>query len=116
MKQILRSSTTSKAVGIVVGLLILSCSVSAQKKAPPINFVPPTPTAAKLFEFQAMQPGMYTGTANVNIPLHTIDFHGWRLSLSLSYHATGVRTDEEASEVGFGLYFNETAQICNTTK
>src|SRR5258706_15163287 len=78
------------------------------------NIVPPTPNAMKMTEYYAQRPNMYTGTANVSIPLHTIDFDGWQLPLSISYNATGVRTNEEAGEVGLGWALNSTGVISRT--
>ncbi|MTI38458.1 choice-of-anchor D domain-containing protein [Fulvivirga lutimaris] len=67
-----------------------------------LAIIPPTPNTAKITEFQSQKPNLYTGTASVNIPLHTINFDGWNLPLSLNYSGTGVRVTEEASEVGLG--------------
>jgi hypothetical protein len=80
------------------------------------KIVPPTPNAMKMTEFHAQRPNMYTGTANVSIPLHTINFDGWDLPLSLSYNATGIRPNEEASEVGLGWVLNATGTISRTIR
>lgn len=80
------------------------------------NIIPPTPNAMKMTEYHAQRPNMYTGTANVSIPLYTIDFDGWKLPLSISYNATGIRTNEEASEVGLGWALNATGLISRTIK
>lgn len=80
------------------------------------NVVPPAPNAMKMTEYYAQRPNMYTGTANVSIPLYTIDFDGWKLPLSISYNATGVRANEEASEVGLGWALNATAVISRTIR
>lgn len=81
-----------------------------------LKIVPPTPNAMKITEFHAQQPNMYTGTANVSIPLHTIDFDGMPLPLTLSYNATGVRTNEEAGEAGLGWALSATAIISRTIR
>lgn len=81
-----------------------------------LKIVPPTPNAMKMTEYYAQKPNMYTGTANVNIPLYTIDFDGWQLPLSISYNATGIRTNEEASEVGLGWALNATGVISRTVR
>ncbi len=80
------------------------------------KIVPPTPNAMKMTEYYAQKPNMYTGTASVNIPLYTIDFDGWKLPLTVSYNATGIRTNEEASEVGLGWGINATAVISRTIR
>lgn len=80
------------------------------------KIVPPTPNAMKMTEYNAQRPNMYTGTANVTIPLYTINFDGMSLPLSISYNATGIRTNEEASEVGLGWALNATGVISRTIK
>jgi hypothetical protein len=81
-----------------------------------LKIVPPTPNAMKMTEYYAQRPNMYTGTANVSIPLYTIDFDGMSLPLSISYNATGIRTNEEASEVGLGWALNATGVISRTVR
>lgn len=80
------------------------------------EIVPPTPNAMKITEFHAQKPNLYTGTARVAIPLYTINFDGWTLPLSLSYNATGIRPNEEASEVGLGWALSATGIISRTVK
>jgi len=70
----------------------------------------------KMTEYYAQHPNLYTGTANVSISLHTIDFDGWQLPLTLSYNATGIRTAQEASEVGLGWSLNATGIISRTVR
>ncbi len=79
-----------------------------------LKIVPPTPAASKMTEYFTQRPSMYTGTANVSIPLHTIDFDGWSLPLSISYNAGGVRTNEEAGEIGLGWALSATGVISRT--
>ncbi|CAN5326178.1 hypothetical protein BH09BAC3_BH09BAC3_28500 [soil metagenome] len=62
-------------------------------------------------EFASQKPNMYTGTASVNIPLYSINFDGWSLPLSLSYNGSGIRPNEEATEVGLGWALNATGVI-----
>ncbi len=90
--------------------LVLFNRVAAQD----LKIVPPTPNASKMTEYFSQRPNMYTGTANVSIPLHTIDFDGWSLPISISYNAGGVRTNEEAGEVGLGWALNATGVISRT--
>lgn len=81
-----------------------------------LDFTPPSPTASELTKFEAQQPNLYTGTASTSIPLYTIDFDGWSLPLSLSYHASGIRANQEATEVGLGWALNSTAVITRRIK
>lgn len=101
--------------GGLAAILILFCA-SANCLGQSLQVVPPTPNAMKMTDYYAQQPGLYTGTAKVNIPLYTIDFDGWNLPLSLSYNATGIRTNEEATEVGLGWALNATGIISRTIR
>ncbi len=108
-------NTRRRCVTNVVFTLIFSClvcSVFGQT----LKIVPPTPNAMKMTEYHAQRPNMYTGTANVSIPLYAINFDGWDLPLSLSYNATGVRTNEEASEVGLGWALSATGSISRVVR
>ncbi|MEJ0031610.1 MAG: choice-of-anchor D domain-containing protein [Bacteroidota bacterium] len=97
-------------------LWFIVCVVPAYSQLNPQikEITPPTPNALKLTEYHASHPNMYTGTANVSIPLHTINFDGWSLPLTLSYNASGIRTNEEASEVGLGWSMSATGMISRT--
>lgn len=94
-------------------LLLNASEVMGQLGPPPgaPELVPQTPSAAKMTEYVGQRPAMYTGTANVSIPLYEINFDGWKLPLSLSYNASGLRTNEEAGEVGLGWSLNATGVI-----
>ncbi|HLZ15412.1 MAG TPA: DUF1573 domain-containing protein [Cyclobacteriaceae bacterium] len=91
-------------LGLVFGLV-------AQLAFGQTNVVPPTPNASKMTEYFSQRPNMYTGTANVSLPLFDIDFDGWQLPFSLSYNATGIRVGDEAGEVGLGWSLHATGVI-----
>ncbi len=46
------------------------------------------------------------GTANFNIPIHTISEYGLNLPISLSYQTGGIQVDQLASNVGLGWTLN----------
>ena len=107
----------SRALIIITAL----CAIDSYGQGPsgpldPNAIVPPTPSAMKMTEYFAQRPNMYTGTANVSVPLYTIDFDGWKLPMSLSYNATGVRPNEEAGDVGLGWAFNFTGVVSRTIR
>jgi hypothetical protein len=97
-------------------VVFLGTAQTPETKFKPTDIIPPTPNAMKMTEYQSQRPNMYTGTANVSIPLYTIDFDGWKLPLSISYNATGIRANEEASEVGLGWALNATGVISRTVR
>ena len=81
-----------------------------------LDVIPPSPMAHEITRFNAAQPNLYTGTAQINIPLYTIDFEGWQLPLSLNYYATGIQTNQEATEVGLGWALKSTGVISRVVK
>lgn len=100
--------------GLAAILIVLSAATNGFGQASEI--IPPTPNAMKMTDFYSQRPGMYTGTAKISISLYSIDFDGWELPLTLNYNATGIRTNEEASEVGLGWSLNATGIISRTIR
>ena len=96
--------------------IVILFSASFKASGQEMKIVPPTPNAMKMTEYYASKPNLYTGTASVSVPLYTIDFDGWQLPIALSYNASGIRTNEEASEVGLGWALNSTGVISRTIR
>lgn len=61
-----------------------------------------SPEAASLGRYGDMEISEFTGTPNISIPLHTIKIGDIQVPISLSYNATGIRVDQEATIVGLG--------------
>jgi hypothetical protein len=102
---------------LLIAIAVLTSLLMYGQNPPPADapqVVPSTPNAMKITEYYAQRPNLYTGTANISVPLYTIDFEGWKLPLLISYNATGIRTNEEASEVGLGWALNATGTISRT--
>ena len=64
--------------------------------------IPVSPEAAALGMYGSIPVGHYTGTANISIPLYEVDLDGKKIPISLSYHPSGIRVSQEASNVGLG--------------
>ncbi|GHV36539.1 hypothetical protein FACS1894178_7870 [Bacteroidia bacterium] len=58
----------------------------------------------------------YTGVPNISIPLYEIDCYGYKLPITLSYHASGIRVDQEASWVGLGWNLNVGGAVSRSVK
>src|SRR5580704_346615 len=56
----------------------------------------------------------YTGTADVSVPIYTIQAKGINVPVSLSYHTGGIKLKEEASWVGLGFALNAGGAISRT--
>ncbi|SEL95277.1 hypothetical protein [Parapedobacter koreensis] len=61
-----------------------------------------SPEAAMLGKFGDIPIGHYTGTADISIPLYTIEEEGITIPVVLRYHSSGINVEEQASNVGLG--------------
>jgi YD repeat-containing protein len=78
--------------------------------------IPPPPDAAKIAQFVETPTSLYTGTQNLSIPLHTIQFEGITIPISINYHSGGVKANEDASMVGLGWALNSVGSVSRTVK
>ncbi len=78
------------------------------------NVIPPSPNAASLMKFSDVPVSPYTGTADVTIPIYTIQAKGINVPVSLSYHTGGIKMKEEASLVGLGWALNAGGMVSRT--
>ena len=87
--------------------LLTPFTLNAQPAKDMLNSViPPSPNAAALGKYGEIPVSLYTGTANINIPIYEIKANGLAVPVSLSYHPSGIRLDEESSWVGLGWVLN----------
>ncbi len=90
--------------------LTLTMSIRAQHTAFE-DLSPIEPTAAELQKYGEYPVGYYTGIPNISIPLYTIKSGDIEVPITLSYHASGIRVDQEASWVGLGWSLNAGGNI-----
>jgi YD repeat-containing protein len=84
----------------------------SQEKSYYPDVVQPPPTAASLGKYGNIPVGNYTGIPNISIPLFSITSREqFKLDISLSYHASGVKVEEQASWVGLGWSLNAGGSI-----
>lgn len=99
----------------IFSIILLTSLISVQGQVEyDLNVTAPSPNAAALGEYADVPVSLYTGTPNISIPIHT--FQGKHLSvpISLSYHASGIKVDEIASNVGLGWALNAGGVITRT--
>jgi YD repeat-containing protein len=93
--------------------IILSLNVYSQRtpayEVP--NFAAKSPEAAAFLRYGEYPVDLSTGVPGISIPIYTIDSHGFKLPITLDYHASGVKVDQEATWVGLGWNLNAGAQI-----
>ena len=80
------------------------------------NPTPQTPETASLLKFQETPVSYYTGVPNISIPIYTLQGRSLSVPISLSYHAGGIRVNEEASNEGLGWSLGATGQITRNMK
>jgi hypothetical protein len=70
------------------------------------SIVPPSPNAAALGKYGEVPVSLYTGVANISIPIYELKGNDISVPISLSYHPSGIRLDEESSWIGLGWALN----------
>lgn len=65
-----------------------------------VKMIPPAPTQASLGKFTETPVSLYTGIPQISIPIYTLSARDISIDIALSYHAGGVKVDEQASWVG----------------
>lgn len=61
-----------------------------------------SPEAAAFRKYGECQVSEYTGSPNISVPLYTIDYKGIQIPIVLTYDASGIKVEQEASWVGLG--------------
>ncbi|RUT67863.1 hypothetical protein D0817_24005 [Flavobacterium cupreum] len=80
------------------------------------NITPPSPVAGELGKFGNVPVGLFTGTANISVPLLSFKTKDLESPLSLSYGSNGLKVDEVASNVGMGWNLNVGGVITRTVR
>lgn len=104
--------------GLFILMLVYSvsfCQVSNQALPTP-QPIPPSPNAASLGKYGEIPVSMYTGIPDISVPLWQINEGDIKLPLSLSYHASGVKVEDNASWVGLGWSLNAGGVITRSVR
>src|SRR5438876_9625417 len=93
---------------LLIILFSLACSVGFGQTptAELPKVIGPSPNAAAIQKYGDYKIGTYTGVPDINIPLYTINVNDLHVPISISYHAGGIRVDEESSRTGLGWVLN----------
>lgn len=75
-----------------------------------------TPTTSSFHKMNFLPSNLYTGKIDVNIPIYDIKDGDIHIPISLSYDASGVKIDHEASSVGLGWNLNAGGSVIRTVK
>jgi YD repeat-containing protein len=89
-------------------LLLSACvTLSALAQGPQlVALTPPSPTPKAFQKYGDIPVSAYTGVPNISIPLYTAKFRDISVPISLSYHSSGIKVSEEATDVGLGWVLN----------
>lgn len=116
----MKTTNILKKWAFYISLLLISTNIKAQdaldyQKGLP-SYVPASPTVASLMQYADCPVSYYTGVPEIAVPLYEIDIDGYKLPITLSYHASGIRADQEASWVGLGWSLHAGGAISRTVK
>lgn len=99
---------------LTIGLLMVFSDALFAQELPTI--FPPSPEASNLGVYAEIPVGYDTGVPNIDIPIWNISVgNSFNLPISLSYHASGIKTNQDASWVGLGWVLNAGGVITTTT-
>jgi len=78
------------------------------------KYIPTSPEAAMLGRFDDIPISYYTGTSEISIPLYTIKDGDIEIPITLKYHSSGIKVDDQATWVGLGWSLAPESSIIQT--
>ncbi|HEX2846417.1 MAG TPA: DUF5977 domain-containing protein [Chitinophagaceae bacterium] len=90
-------------------MLLMIGFISGQLKAQKIQtptIIPPSPTAQTFTRYGEIPVDYSTGVPSIDIPIYTVEGKQLKVPISISYHASGIKVNDIASEVGLGWALN----------
>lgn len=105
-------------ITILLSTIFICIRVKAQDeyRAALPSVVPLSPNAAAMFQYVDYPVSHYSGVPDISIPLYEADIYGYKIPVTLSYHASGIRVSQEASWVGLGWSLNIGGAVSRTIK
>lgn len=106
----------TKSINLILLFLYYSVILTAQYNTNKGEFQIHAPTTYALAKYGDLPVDYSTGIPNIHIPLLSISDRDIDIEISLSYHAGGIKVDEEASWVGLGWSLNAGGMITRIIK
>jgi YD repeat-containing protein len=78
------------------------------------TIIPPSPQAQAFMRYGEIPVDYSTGVPSISIPLYTVKGNKLELPISISYHASGIKVNDVASEVGLGWVLNCGGMVSRT--
>lgn len=100
----------AKTICFLLSLQVIAGNIIAQTPGL-VTVARPSPNAQAMQKYGEIPVSAYTGVPSISVPLYTINFRDINIPLSLSYHASGIKVSEEASQVGLGWALNAGGSI-----
>jgi len=75
------------------------------------NFAAKTPEAAAFLKYGEYPVELSTGVPGISIPLYTLNLSDYNMPITLNYHASGIKVNQEATWTGLGWNLNYGAQV-----
>lgn len=97
-------------------LTTMVTSLYGQELPSQINVIPPSPNVMAMNKFVDVPVGHYTGTPYISVPIYDINMKQLNLPIALSYHASGLKVEEQASWVGAGWALSAGGNINRTIR
>ncbi len=80
------------------------------------QYTPKAPNTSSLVSHLDYPVSLYTGIPQISIPIYVIYADNIQIPITLSYHASGIRVNQEASWVGLGWSLNAGGMISRTIR
>ena len=103
-----------KSVVFMLACLVIYSPSIAQDDIPTVNMM--SPNAAALGKYVDYPVNMHTGVPQISIPIYTVSEGPLSLPISISYHASGLKVNENASWIGAGWSLNAGGVISRTVR
>lgn len=100
---------------VCLSVLLLMIATEIVAQTPP-QLIPPSPTAYSLGKYGDIPVNYYTGVPDISIPIHSLKERDVAVDITLSYHGSGIKVDEQASFVGLGWSLNAGGVITRTIR
>ena len=101
---------------IIIVLFVLVSKTLFSQVGDVNKIIPLSPNTAAFARYGEIPVSNFTGTANVSIPIYTIQTKEFNLPLALSYHTGGNRVEDVASWVGLGWSMGTIPMISRSVK
>lgn len=105
MRIILRLKTVGRRCLIrkIAALISLLCLLNWCGGQDLPEITPPSPVSREFQKFLGYPISPATGTANISIPLYSLQTSGMSIPFSLQYHGSGIQVDEAPGTIGYGF-------------